>query len=361
MQLGSQVSSATDYYPFGWEMPGRKYNSSEYRYGFNGKEKNQDGELGSTTTHTTEFRQYNPAIGRFLSLDPVTHYSMSPYSSMDNSPILKSDPNGDDAIIKKRTRRGKTHYKIKYKSVLIDKTGKVSRSDLRSYRKAIKKQLKESFSGSGPNVTFNMKVKLRIGKKPKRGKFRNESTINLVENGMTIKYINYKGDVAEQKFATGSSYSTNTLDAYVNINVFNEEGNERRSKSSLAVTATHEAGHTMGLPHIINESILDSSTGNELSLSRKIGDPFFPQYGLVNSDNLHAGNLMMPGPVAGDLRGAIVTVSQIIHMYTDYKAGKTNSLNIDAENWGTYLTDEHVYRFYYSRFLKSQSLKLQKR
>ena len=31
-----------DYYPFGWEMPGRKYNAGDYRYGFNGKEDDRD-------------------------------------------------------------------------------------------------------------------------------------------------------------------------------------------------------------------------------------------------------------------------------------------------------------------------------
>ena len=54
-----QVASATDYYPFGWEMPGRKYNSSEYRYGFNGKEKDQNGEFGSITNYDYGFRIYN--------------------------------------------------------------------------------------------------------------------------------------------------------------------------------------------------------------------------------------------------------------------------------------------------------------
>ena len=33
----AQVKSANDYYPFGWQMPGRAYQDGEgYRYGFNG-------------------------------------------------------------------------------------------------------------------------------------------------------------------------------------------------------------------------------------------------------------------------------------------------------------------------------------
>jgi hypothetical protein len=33
------IETAQDYYPFGSLMPGRKYNAGEYRFGFNGMEK----------------------------------------------------------------------------------------------------------------------------------------------------------------------------------------------------------------------------------------------------------------------------------------------------------------------------------
>ncbi|MEM9821727.1 MAG: hypothetical protein AAF985_11670, partial [Bacteroidota bacterium] len=64
---GGLVLSASDYYPFGLTQYSRNYNSPDYRYGFNGMEKNQDNEFGSQVTHTTEYRQYSSAIGRFLS------------------------------------------------------------------------------------------------------------------------------------------------------------------------------------------------------------------------------------------------------------------------------------------------------
>lgn len=83
-------------YPFGWEMPGRKYNSNNYRYGFNGKEKDDEGEFGSITNYDYGFRIYNPAIGRFLSVDPLTgsypHYT--PYQFAGNKPIQSIDVDG---------------------------------------------------------------------------------------------------------------------------------------------------------------------------------------------------------------------------------------------------------------------------
>ncbi len=88
-----------DYHPFGWEMPGRKYNSAEYRYGFNGKEKDDEGEFGSITNYDYGFRIYNPAIGKFLSMDPLTYSypELTPYQFASNTPIWAADLDGLEA------------------------------------------------------------------------------------------------------------------------------------------------------------------------------------------------------------------------------------------------------------------------
>jgi len=61
-------------------------------------EKNQDGELGGIT-YTTEFRQYDPRIGRWLTIDPLFDHpdqiSFSPYSFNYNIPLLFIDNHGD--------------------------------------------------------------------------------------------------------------------------------------------------------------------------------------------------------------------------------------------------------------------------
>ncbi len=88
-----------DYYAFGMQMPGRNYTSaSGYRYGFNGMEKD-DEVKGNGNSYTTEFRQYDPRLGRWLSIDPEfkTFAWQSPYVAFDNNPILKTDPRGDAA------------------------------------------------------------------------------------------------------------------------------------------------------------------------------------------------------------------------------------------------------------------------
>jgi RHS repeat-associated protein len=91
--------AATDYYPFGYEMPGRKYNFGDYRYGFNGKENDSDGEFSSLTHYDYGFRIYNPAIGRFLSVDPLTksYPELTPYQFASNTPIQAIDLDGLEA------------------------------------------------------------------------------------------------------------------------------------------------------------------------------------------------------------------------------------------------------------------------
>jgi RHS repeat-associated protein len=87
----SIVLSATDYYPFG--MVARTYTSpEEYRYGYNGKEKDPETDL-----YTTEFRQYDPRLAKWLSVDPRFHEMpwQSPYLAFDNKPIIRNDPQGD--------------------------------------------------------------------------------------------------------------------------------------------------------------------------------------------------------------------------------------------------------------------------
>lgn len=92
----ADVKSATDYYPFGMEMVGRSFSSGDYRYGFNGKEKDSEGLGGGGATYDYGFRIYNPAIGKFLSVDPLrgSYPWYTPYQFAGNSPIKYIDLDG---------------------------------------------------------------------------------------------------------------------------------------------------------------------------------------------------------------------------------------------------------------------------
>lgn len=69
---------------------------NQYRYAFNGMEK--DDEIkGTGNSYTTFFRQYDPRLGRWFSLDPAmaSFPDQSPYAFSFNNPISFSDPDGD--------------------------------------------------------------------------------------------------------------------------------------------------------------------------------------------------------------------------------------------------------------------------
>ncbi len=76
-------------------MPERSVGSANYRYAFNGME--LDNEVsGNGNSYTTEFRQYDPRLGRWKSLDPLMskYPGMSPYVSFNNNPNMFIDPDG---------------------------------------------------------------------------------------------------------------------------------------------------------------------------------------------------------------------------------------------------------------------------
>ncbi|WP_127129472.1 RHS repeat domain-containing protein [Pseudoflavitalea rhizosphaerae] len=92
----AEVLSASDYYPFGMLMPGRKFSSSSYRYRFNGKENDNEVKGGEGNQIDFGGRIHDPRIGRFLSVDPLAsgYAGESNYSFAGNSPIALTDFNG---------------------------------------------------------------------------------------------------------------------------------------------------------------------------------------------------------------------------------------------------------------------------
>ena len=81
--------------PFGSDIKSRGYSAEKYRFGFNGKEKD-DVEQGSGNNHNYGMRIYDPRLGRFLSVDPLAHKmpAWSTYSFCFNNPLMFIDPTG---------------------------------------------------------------------------------------------------------------------------------------------------------------------------------------------------------------------------------------------------------------------------
>lgn len=94
--FSAKLEDYTNYYPFGMGMPLRQHQGEGYRYGYQGSEK--DNEIkGNGNSYTTYFRQLDPRVGRWLSVDPKSSAAPweSPYASMGNNPVFYNDVLGD--------------------------------------------------------------------------------------------------------------------------------------------------------------------------------------------------------------------------------------------------------------------------
>jgi RHS repeat-associated protein len=96
----AEVLSQVDYYPFGMEMPSRRYEAGAgYRYGFNGKE-NDNEVKGEGNQQDYGMRVYDPRLGRFLSVDPLTNKypALTPFQFASNCPIAGIDLDGGEIL-----------------------------------------------------------------------------------------------------------------------------------------------------------------------------------------------------------------------------------------------------------------------
>ncbi|WP_276482877.1 RHS repeat protein [Paraflavitalea pollutisoli] len=93
--------AAYDYYPFGM-VARMNDNSGKYRFGFNGKENDNEVKGGIGSQQDYGFRVYDPRIGKFLSVDPLTksYPELTPYQFASNSPIAGVDLDGLEFSLK---------------------------------------------------------------------------------------------------------------------------------------------------------------------------------------------------------------------------------------------------------------------
>jgi RHS repeat-associated protein len=91
--------TSAHYDPFGMELPDRNYSSESYRFGFNGKEKDDEWK-GSGNSYDFDARIYDARLGRWLSVDPLAGKfpDQSPYCFALNNPISFVDPDGREPV-----------------------------------------------------------------------------------------------------------------------------------------------------------------------------------------------------------------------------------------------------------------------
>jgi LysM repeat protein len=96
-----EITSTSDYYPFGAPINERSFSSTEYRFGFNTQEKT-DEIAGPGNHNTATFWEYDTRLGRRWNVDPVTKPWESLYACLSDNPISLVDPEGNDPRNPKR-------------------------------------------------------------------------------------------------------------------------------------------------------------------------------------------------------------------------------------------------------------------
>lgn len=254
-----------DYYPFGMQMPGRKFSAagSGYRYGFNGKE--LDKEVTSGTTYDYGFRIYNPALARFLSVDPLTksYPMLTPYQFGSNRPIDGIDLDGLEWKESTKTFTNEEGYLMK--ETVLTVTLRVVNNSKVMTGEAKTKEIAENIAASTSKIFGNHKIdedskEFRVFKTNVILDYTplKEGETPTVDNGFWLVLNDKKTEVRvskdgdEQEVLVGGS----ALPGYINGRTQKNIANVSVSLDGQAINAagysrsgSHEIGHTGGLPH----------------------------------------------------------------------------------------------------------------
>ncbi len=116
-------------------MPGRTYTSgSGYRYGFNGKE-NDNEVKGEGNQQDYGMRIYDPRLGRFLSVDPLTkeYPWYTPYQFAGNTPIQAVDLDGAEPTYPLTIQESFGRNGISRKAINADETERLSQKTRQTF------------------------------------------------------------------------------------------------------------------------------------------------------------------------------------------------------------------------------------
>ena len=94
INANTEIIEEKNYYPFGLQHKG--YNnvvngSENNHFTYNGKELEESFGLDVIEM---DWRHYDPALGKFNGIDPITHFSQGTSVAFDNNPIYWADPSG---------------------------------------------------------------------------------------------------------------------------------------------------------------------------------------------------------------------------------------------------------------------------
>ena len=263
--FNADVLSYSDYYPFGMLQDARHGSKANYRYGFNGKEK--DDELkGEGNHYDYGMRVLDPRVGRFFSVDPLSAlYSfLTPYQFASNRPVDGNDLDGKEWA-GKTTEINKPDGTILVTTELVLRVKVENRSSLvtdpaivRAKAEVIKTKIEKegttslTYEKDGKKYVENIKTSVVLDYNPPN------------ENDGAIGYLVFDDRTSQKTTETVTVGNTTKTTTTINMTLGDNRGIINGFKTrigitmdgvivsdaSIADTGTHELfGHSGGLNH----------------------------------------------------------------------------------------------------------------
>lgn len=306
------VRVASDYYPFGWAMPGRQSNVGGYRFGFNGQEMDNEPK-GNGNSYSFEYRVHDPRIGRFLSVDPLfREYPWnSTYAFAENRPIDGRDLEGREWD-RATDDQGNTKISVNV-NFSVDESLKLSSKQVKAYQSAISNQLNTTLQTSFGDKYYGQ-VTFNGGR----------------ESTQVIPTLSIFGNKPEQN--TGVFIGGINSFQHSGVNIYRKDG-KLKSPAELAENAIHELLHTLRLEHPF-----EKTQGADTKLIHQGGNnysstPSTDRYILYNIMNYSFINI--DGKNAGDKPMMRLTSDQLIMMMKE--------INLQKQGYGTQREDHNDY------------------
>jgi RHS repeat-associated protein len=229
-------------------MPQRQFSAGGYRYGFNGKENDNDVK-GTANQQDYGMRIYDPRLGRFLSVDPITdsYPMLTPYQFASNRPIDGIDLDGKEWMKTEqydpKTGITNVHFHVKLKVANESIVFKITQE----LRYEVSSQFNAAFANAFHNdskTNFSANIELEAVQR-----------LNLEKDfGVEL----YDGPKPSPKWLTPLGNSTEITNTQVNkfgvlVGYTDPDNPEKAevafSNGFIAQTIIHELGHTAGVKH----------------------------------------------------------------------------------------------------------------
>ncbi len=258
------VMSANDYYPFGMIQPDRSYSSGGYRYGFNGKE-NDNEVKGDGNQQDYGMRIYDPRVGKFLSVDPLTNKypELTPYQFASNRPIDGIDFDGKEWSTTKEFDAATGVTSINYNVSVKVYQGELTNEDVKTIFSVAEQRMASALQATAdPNIIYNVHYEYTT---IKQEEIETEKRKSLVLNFVDSRAKNQAEYSSGRPIIAGHNNS-NTQTGEIEIGIYAIDkintvtkiiSFSKETTETLSAIVNHELGHGARLSHPFAERIKD--------------------------------------------------------------------------------------------------------